>query len=144
MRIREWKTPKNPTKIFFVKNEIVPIEGIQFKRAVYPEGKVSLYKGDLNACKSLLRYLGFEEWFVIEKKKSKLWELPEHGFRTVTEYIDGLGWTGELEFGGEKPELAKENIERASVLLGIPKEDLSFKTISAIVAEKRGIICQIV
>ncbi len=140
LRIREWVNPKNPTKIFFVKSEIVSSGKIHFKRAVYAEGKVPLYEGEISLCRSLLEDLGFKEWLVVKKEKAEFWSLPKHGFDTVFEYIDDVGWSGELEFEGENIEEAEEKIVKALGVLGVPINSANFKPISAIVAEKRGII----
>jgi adenylate cyclase class IV len=140
LRIREWIMPQNLTTIYFTKNEIVSIGEIQFKRALYPQGKVPLWSGDVEICKMLLADLGFVFWFLLKKERASHWELPRYGFETVVEYIAGLGWSGELEFEGEDPKKAKEDIERALKILEISKNQVSFKPISVIVAEKRGIL----
>jgi hypothetical protein len=123
-----------------VKTEIVTIGELQFKRALYPEGKVPMYSGSMDACCSLLGDLGFEPWFDVVKQHCALWELPQHGFKTPVEFIEGVGWTGELEFEGENPQEAKENIERALQVMDIPPETVTFKPISEIFAEKMGIV----
>jgi adenylate cyclase class IV len=138
LRIREWNYPSEPTTIFFVKTEIVTIGRLQFKRALYPEGKVPLYSGNIDACRSVLEGLGFEPWFEVAKKYSALWDLPRHGFKTPLEFIEGLGWTGELEFEGEDPQQAKENIENALKVMDVPVEAVTFKPISEIFAETTG------
>ena len=140
LRIREWKTPENPTTIFFVKIEIASLGNLQFKRALYPEGKVPLFSGSVYMCRSLLEDLGFESWFEIHKTKAKLWKIPDHGFITAVEYIEGLGWTGELEFEGEDPEEAGQNINKALGALDIQDDLVSFKPISVIFAEKKNIL----
>ena len=140
LRIREWKNPQKPTQIFFVKNEIISSGGIEFKRALYEEGKVPLYTGDAALCRSLLDDLEFKEWLVVKKEKADFWSLPEQEFDTVYEYIDGVGWSGELEFEGENPDDAREKIKKALEVLGIAPELVSFKPVAAITAEKRGII----
>lgn len=140
LRIREWQTPKKPTTIYFVKNELVSMEGIKFKRALYSQGKVALFSGDLNVCKSLLEDMGFELWFVIKKNKAKMWELPKYKFKTAVEYIEKIGWSGELEFEGEDIKKAKTEIEKALKILEIPKKSVSFNPISIIFAEKKGIL----
>lgn len=137
LRIRKWKFPKKPTTIYFVKNKIISTGNIKFKRAVYQDGKVPLFSGDLNICKSLLSDLGFKLWFILKKKKCKFWRLPKYNFETVTEFIDGLGWSGELEFEGRSMAKAKTEIESALNILKIPKNSVSFKPVSAIFAEKR-------
>jgi len=138
LRIRDWKTPAKPTKILFVKNEVVSTEDIKYKRSLYPDGKVALFTGKLKMCKSLLQDLGFEPWITIRKEKSRIWEIKKHNFWTIAEYITGLGWTGELEFEGENQEKAKEQIKNALHALKIPKSAVSFKPISVIVAESRN------
>ncbi|MAG08001.1 hypothetical protein CMO89_00870 [Candidatus Woesearchaeota archaeon] len=140
LRIREWKSPQKPTTIFFVKNEVISLGDIKFKRALYPDGKVALFSGELNICRSLLRDLGFEPWFSVRKENASMWDIPKYGFKTVAEHIEGLGWSGELEFEGEDPKKAKEEIEKALNALKIPKDLVSFKPISAIFAEKRNIV----
>ncbi len=137
IRIREWKTPKKSTTIYFVKNEILAIDKIKFKRALYPEGKVPLFSGDLETCKSLLIDLNFKPWFILKKEKSSIWKLPKYNFCTVSEYIPGIGWWGELEFEGKDPNKAKGEIEKALKLLEIPLSLVSHKPISAIFIEKQ-------
>ena len=134
LRIREWQKPKNPTTIYFVRNEVVSIGRIRFKRAFYPQGKVPLFSGELKMCESLLEGLGFKKLFIVKKEKATFWALPQ-GFKTVLEYIKGIGWWGELEFNGKNPATAKKEIERALKILGIKKENVSYKTISAIFFE---------
>ena len=140
LRIRHWTTPREPTTVFFVKTEIVTIGELQFKRALYSQGKVPLFSGGLEECRSLLDDLGFEPWFDVAKKDAALWDVPKHGFKTVTEFIEGLGWTGELEFEGKNPQQAAANIESALKALRIPKELVTFRPISQIFAEKTGIV----
>lgn len=140
LRIRDWRFPENPTTIFFVKTEIVTIGEIRFKRALYPQGKVAFFSGNVDMCRSLLGDLGFEPWFEVAKKDAALWEVPEHGFITAVEYIEGLGWTGELEFEGEDLDRAASQIEKALELMQIPAESVSYKPISQIFAEKTGIV----
>lgn len=137
LRIREWKFPKKPTTIYFTKNEIISTGNIKFKRAVYQDGKVPLFIGGLDICKSLLNDLGFKLWFILKKKKCKFWHLPKYNFKTVTEFIDGLGWSGELEFEGRNMPKTKIKIEKALDILKIPKDLISFKPISVIFDEKR-------
>jgi hypothetical protein len=60
LRILEWHYPKHPTTIYFVKNEILSVDGLQFKRSLYHHGKVPLLSDDLKTCTALLNDLGFE------------------------------------------------------------------------------------
>ena len=136
LRIREWQKPKRPSTIYFVKNEIVKIGGIKFKRALYPEGKTPLFAGSTEACKSILIDLGFKPWVTVKKEKALFWNVHRYGFKTIAEYVKGLGWTGELEFEGKNPKRAMTEIKKALSILGIQPELVSFKPISVLFAEK--------
>ena len=140
LRIREWTFPERPTTIYFVKNEVVTIDGLQFKRALYHHGKVPLLNDDPAVCADVLKDLGFTPWFVIKKERATIWDASAHGFKTVTEYIDGLGWSGELEFEGDDPQHARAQFEHALTLLNLPREHVTFKPISVIFAEKHHLI----
>jgi adenylate cyclase class IV len=132
LRIREWVDPQTPTTVYFVKLEIMTIDGLQFKRSLYHEGKLPLFSGPLESCRELLGDLGFEFWFALRKEKARLWEIPNHHFFTAVEYIEGIGWTAELEFEGQNPQIAAPAIKKALYLLKIPQHLVSHKPISAI------------
>ncbi|MEK6973736.1 MAG: hypothetical protein AABW41_00605 [Nanoarchaeota archaeon] len=140
LRIREWKYPTKPTTLYFVKNEILNIEDLKFKRAVYRAGKVPLLEGDLEECMSIAQDLGFKPWFTIRKEKAHFYEISKNKFKTIAEYIPELGWTGELEFEGQDPLKAKNRIAECISLLNIPRKSVTFKPISAIYAEKLGLL----
>ena len=132
IRIRQWVQPQKESTIYFVKLEIVTIEGLQFKRSLYPEGKLPLFTGPLDTCRALLDDLGFEFWFSLRKEKARLWEVPRHGFFTAVEYIEGLGWTAELEFEGNDPQKAGSAIRQALKVLKIPRRKVTHNPISTI------------
>ena len=132
LRIREWVEPARPTTIYFVKLEIMTVDGLRFKRSLYPEGKLPLFAGPLESCRALLNDLGFEFWFALRKEKARLWEIPDHHFFTAVEYIRGIGWTAELEFEGQAPQHAARSIRRALDLLQIPPHLVTHNPISAI------------
>jgi adenylate cyclase class IV len=132
LRIRQWIQPEKESTIYFVKLEIISIEGLQFKRSFYPEGKLPLFTGSLNTCRALLDDLGFEFWFSLRKEKARLWEVPRHGFFTAVEYIEGLGWTAEIEFEGNDPQKAGSAIRQALDALKIPRQNVTHHPISAI------------
>jgi len=135
VRIRQWMQPQKEPVIYFVKLEILSIEGLQFKRSLYPEGKLPLFTGPLETCRTLLADLGFEFWFSLRKQKGRLWEIPDHHFSTAVEYIDGLGWTAELEFEGTDPQKANAQIQQALDVLKIPRHQVTHKPISTIYLE---------
>jgi adenylate cyclase class IV len=137
IRIRQWIQPQKESTVYFVKLEVVSIEGLQFKRSLYPEGKLPLLTGPLDACRALLDDLGFEFWFSLRKEKARLWEVPQHGFFTAVEYIEGLGWTAELEFDGEDPQQAASSIRQALKALKIPRQKVTHNPISTIYLQNR-------
>jgi len=132
IRIRQWNQPEKESTIYLVKLEIISNDGLQFKRSLYPEGKLPLFTGPLNMCRNLLDDLGFEFWFSLKKEKACLWEVPRHGFFTAVEYIKGLGWTVELEFEGNDPQKAAASIQQALNALKIPRQKVTHNPISAI------------
>ena len=137
IRIRQWIRPQKESTIYFVKLEIVSIGNLKFKRSLYPEGKLPLFTGPLDMCRVLLDDLGFEFWFSLKKEKARLWEVPRHGFCTAVEYIEGLGWTAEIEFEGEDPQKAASAIRQALDVLNIPRQNVTHNPISAIYLQNR-------
>ena len=132
IRIRQWIQPEKASIIYFSKLEIISIDGLQFKRSLYPAGKLPLFTGRLDTCQALLDDLGFKFWFSLRKEKACLWEVPWHGFFTAVEYIEGLGWTAELEFEGQDPQKAASSIRQALDALKIPRQKITHNPISAI------------
>jgi len=132
IRIRHWIQPQKESTVYIVKLEIISIDSLQFKRSLYPEGKLPLFTGPLDTCRALLDDLGFEFWFSLRKEKACLWEIPRYGFFTAVEYIEGLGWTAELEFEGNDPKKACSAIQQALKALQIPIHKVTHKPISAI------------
>ena len=140
LRIRYWHTPKKPTTIYFVKNEVLEKGRIKFKRSLYSKGKLPLFSGKLKLCKELLEDLGFKEWLVLKKKKAEFWDIPKHKFQTVFEFIPGLGWSGELEEEGKDVKVANRRLQIQLKLLDIDLEIVDFRPISVIYAENKGLI----
>ena len=132
IRIRQWIQPQKESTVYIVKLEIISIDSLQFKRSLYPEGKLPLFTGPLDTCRALLDDLGFEFCFSLRKEKARLWEVSRHGFCTAVEYIEGLGWTAEIEFEGEDPQKAGSAIRQALNILKIPREKVTHNPISAI------------
>ena len=89
LRIRDWIKPQKETIIYFDKLEIMSIGDLQFKRSMYPEGKLLLFRNKLSFCKTLLEDMGFELWFSIKKEKARFWEISKHNFFTARIYT---GW----------------------------------------------------
>ncbi|HDI02700.1 MAG TPA: CYTH domain-containing protein [Candidatus Aenigmarchaeota archaeon] len=136
IRLREWFKPKRGCEVIFNRVEIVHDE-IPFKRSLYPEGKIILYRGDFDLCSKFLTDLEFEEWFTIEKKNCELVEVPKPNFKLVYEQVKGLGWIGELETSGKDPKKVKENFAK---WLSVLKVRATYKPLSIIYAEKMGLL----
>ena len=132
IRIRQWIQPEKESTVYFVKLQVISVDGLQFKRSLYSEGKLPLFTGTVETCRQLLDDLGFEFWFSLRKEKARLWEVPRHGFFTAVEYIEGLGWTAELEFEGQDPQKAASSIRQALKALKIPRQKVTHNPISAI------------
>ena len=137
LRIRDWLKPSQPTTIYFDKLQIMSFEDLLFKRSMYPEGKVPLFRNKLSVCKTVLEDIGFEFWFSVKKDNARLWKVPQHNFCIAIEYIKGLEWIGELEFEGSEPEKAKLAIENALNILSVPQQLVTYKPISAIYLEQK-------
>jgi adenylate cyclase class IV len=137
IRIRQWIQPQKESAVYFVKLEIITIEELQFKRSLYPEGKLPLFTGTIETCRMLLNDLGFGFWFSLRKEKACLWEVPRHSFFTAVEYIEGLGWTAELEFEGQDPHKAATSIRQALDILKIPPQKVTHNPISVIYLQNK-------
>jgi hypothetical protein len=89
--------------------------------------------------------LGFEFWFSLRKEKACLWEVPRYAARavpcgsffTAVEYIEGLGWTAELEFEGQDLQKAASSIRQALDALKISWQKVTHNPISAIYLQNR-------
>jgi len=137
IRIRQWIQPEKESIVYFVKLEIISVDGLQFKRSLYPEGKLPLFTGSFDICRKLLDDLGFGFWFSLRKEKACLWEVPQHSFSTAVEYIKGLGWTAELEFEGNDSQKAGSAIRQALSALQVPMQKVTHNPISAIYLQNR-------
>jgi adenylate cyclase class IV len=137
IRIREWNYPKNPTCIYLIKNEVIELKGVKFKKSFYKEGKLSLFSASLEECKEVMADLGFAPWIIVEKKDCKLYDIPKK-FITIEEFIPEIGWTGELEIAGDNLESASSYIKKSLDLLHI--KEYTFKSVSRLVAEAKGLV----
>jgi hypothetical protein len=84
-----------------------------------------------------LEDLGFEFWFSLRKENACLWEVPRHGFFTAVEYIEGIGWTAELEFEGQDLYKAASSIRQALDALKIPQQKVTHNPISVIYLQNK-------
>jgi adenylate cyclase class IV len=134
LRIRKHLAPRKKSEILLTKVELIEQDGLAFKRSIYPQGKLRLFQGSFEECKGLLEDLGFEEWLKIEKRDGRVMELP-NGLRFAYEFVDGLGWTGELEFEGIDVRRVSQLLRRFAQLLEIREGDMTFKPLASIYPE---------
>ncbi len=141
LRLRKWIIGrKNGSEILFTKDETIRKDGIIFKKSVYPGGKILLFKGSLDRCKRFLNDLGFEEWFKIIKKDCRVFKILEYNFEIVYEYIETLGWTGEIEIECFDLRKVADDLKKILSILKIPKNKISFKSLGRLYAERLGYI----
>ena len=141
MRLRAWSHPETYSQILFSKTEILEWNDLQYKRTVYPQGKIELYRGE--DANKLLDDWEFQEWFSVEKLKGELYEIRSKSTEEVVialENIKDVGYLAEIEVWGiDKKEVAQKINERIH-LLEIETKDITFKSLPRIVAEKLNVI----
>jgi adenylate cyclase class IV len=141
MRLRAWSHPETYSQILFSKTEIIEWNDLQYKRTIYPQGKIELYRGE--HAKKILEDWEFEKWFTVEKLKGELYSIrsePTGEFAIALENIKNVGYLAEIEVWGEAmKDVAQEIYERMHVL-GITTKDITFKSLPRIVAEKLNVI----
>ena len=143
MRLRAWSHPETYSQILFSKTEILHWNELQYKRTVYPQGKLELFRGEKRYAKELLEDWEFEEWFIVEKLEGSLLKIKSQStgeFVIALENIKEVGYFAEIEVWDEDlNEVAQKIYERMRVL-GITTKDITFKSLPRIVAEKLNII----
>lgn len=147
MRLRSWSHPETYSQILFSKTEILDWKDLQYKRTVYPQGKLELFRGEKRYAKELLEDWEFEEWFVVEKLEGSLLKIKSEStgeFVMALENIysrgHSVGYLGELEvWGDDKNEVAQKIYERIN-LLEIKTKNITFKSLPRIVAEKLQLV----
>ena len=135
-RIRQWLKPAKPTAIMITKQTIESVDGISFKKSVYPEGKLILLEAKFDFCKQVAHDLGFEPLFSITKNQGWVWESKENELEFCAEEVEGLGWTGEFELDGTIIDEIKKSIKRHQDLLEINPNDMSSKPLSVLFEER--------
>jgi len=143
LRLRQWKKKGDEhvqCEILFTKIQILSHNGLLFKRAIYPQSKIQLVQDSFQTCQSILNDLGFKPWFRIEKRQCKLYEIPNPQFITNQEYIENLGWSGEIEVEGSNLDLSVSSLKTYLSILKINETLISYKPLARIYAEKLGII----
>jgi adenylate cyclase class IV len=102
MRIRQQFSPEQYSRILFTQNELVHGKLFQFKRSLYPQGKIELFKGDQKTAEAILRAWDYVPYFRIEKTDGNLYEIPQPlKFIIAVEEIAQFGYSAEIELWGE-------------------------------------------
>jgi len=139
MRIREWARPEKYSQIIFSKTEIVKERGICFKKTVYPQGKIELFRGSKEMAEDLLKHWGFEYWFTVKKLSGVLYKiLKPLKFTVAIENVGGLGCFAEVEIHGQDVEEIAEKMIKILKILEIPLNLTTSKSMPRLVAEKLG------
>ncbi|MFX1518914.1 MAG: hypothetical protein ACFFCD_03195 [Promethearchaeota archaeon] len=146
MRLRAWSHPETYSQILFSKTKIIEWNELQYKRTIYPQGKLELFRGENNYAKELLEDWEFEEWFVVEKLNGELYSIRSEStgeFAIALENIQNVGYLAEIEVWGEDMNDVAESIYERMRVLGITIKDITFKSLPRIVAEKLNIMSSI-
>jgi adenylate cyclase class IV len=141
MRIRQHFAPDSYSRILFTENELIDGKIFQFKRSVYPQGKIELFKGDQATAEALLLSWDFHPYFQIEKADGKLYEiLHPVKFIIAVEEITQFGYSAEIELWGS--DLAHIETLFISILstLEIPLELVTSNPLPYIIAEHLGLV----
>lgn len=137
MRIRK-KEGDPGVEVLFSHVHYVEKDGLRVKRSLYPEGKIKLFYGKEETAKRLLQECGFEYWFSVRKLQCLVLEWK--GIELAIEQIEDLGWAIELEADGTEPESAIADLWIKLKKLGIRENQLMFKSLPKIMAEKKGLV----
>ena len=136
LRIREHHEPPASAEILLTRVRVVQTSGFSFKRSSFPEGKVRLYTGTVDACREIVGTLSFESWLTVRKRDGTLFEIPGHG-ELVTEYVEGLGWMVEFEHAGADAAAAAAAIRRMLTVLELDEREVVPEPVAALVAARR-------
>lgn len=136
IRIREWSQPRLETAIWLTKEEVIIEDDIACKRSLYLEGKRKLFTGSILECREVLGDIACKPWFTIVKNRGSVWQSDDTQIEFCIEETDLLGWTGEIEVEGTHIGLIQETITRHQELLELSDDQLTYKSIAALVAEK--------
>ncbi len=93
MRIREHHQPTQASEVLVTWTDMIHAAGLSFKRSRLPEGKVRVYTGTVEACRTVVDALGYEPWLVVRKPDCAFWDIPELGV-LVIEDVESIGFDG--------------------------------------------------
>ncbi len=135
VRIREHHEPTQTSEMLVTWTDMIHTAGLSFKRSRLPEGKVRLYTGTLEACRTVVDALEYEPWLVVRKTACAFWDIPDLG-ALVIEDVEGIGSMAEIEVAGEDSEAAGASIRRTLDALHIPPQAVLPEPLAAVVAAR--------
>ncbi len=135
VRIREHHQPTQASEVLVTSTDVIHAAGLSFKRSRLPEGKVRLYTGTLEACRTVVDALGYDPWLIVRKTACAFYDIPDLG-ALVIEDVEGVGSMAEIEVAGEDPEAAAASIRRTLDALRIPLQAVLPEPLAAVVAAR--------
>lgn len=135
VRIREHHQPQQASEVLVTWTDMIHTAGLSFKRSRLPEGKVRLYTGTIEACRTVVDALGYEPWLIVRKTACAFYDVPDVG-PLVIEDVEGIGSMAEIEVAGEDPEAAGASIRRTLDALHIPPQAVLPEPLAAVVAAR--------
>ncbi|MDD1779468.1 MAG: hypothetical protein LUQ65_15000 [Candidatus Helarchaeota archaeon] len=140
MRIRQYFSPEQYSRILFTQNELVRGKLFQFKRSLYPQGKIELFKGDQKMAEAILRAWDYVPYFQIEKTNGNLYEIPQPlKFVVAVEEIAQFGYSAEIELWGEDILKIEERFLTILSVLKIPQTAVNSNPLPYIIAKHLGL-----
>lgn len=140
MRIRQHFSPEQYSRILFTQNELVKGIHFQFKRSLYSQGKIELFKGDQPTVEALLRSWDYIPYFRIEKTDGSLYEIPQPlKFIVAVEEIAQFGYSAEIELWGENVLKIEEQFLTILSILKIPQTAVNSNPLPYIIAKHIGL-----
>ena len=125
-------------EVLFSHVQYIEKEGLRIKRSIYPKGKITLFRGDEETARKLLKECGFEYWFSVKKLRGIV--LDFKGIGMAVEQIEDFGWSLELEGDGSEPESAIADLWDKLKKLGIREDQLINTSLPKAVAVKKELI----
>jgi len=140
MRIRQHFSPEQVSRILFTQNELISGKLFQFKRSLYPQGKIELFRGDQKTAEALLFSWDYLPSFRIEKTAGKLYEITRPlKFIVAVEEIAQFGYSAEIELWGEDILKIEKTFLTILSILKIPKDAVNSNPLPYIIAKHLGL-----
>jgi len=141
MRIRQYFSPNKQSYILFTENEFINGKIFQFKRSLYPQGKIELFQGDQPTAEALLLSWDFQPYFKIEKTDGKLYEITHPiKFIIAVEEINEFGYSAEIELWGDNLTHIEDLFLNILSELETPLEAITSNPLPYIIAKHLGLV----